>query len=229
VRITGYLPYIAGVRTEMTPNGPREIPVIEPIEIRRPNMGRYASAVQLEFTGRDELAGWHDSLWVTFSAYTTQDARPVRISPPDGDQSWEILYTRFRRPLEAALIPQKLSVTLFPGRANVESWRSDFLVATGDQPPVQAAVYTNQTYVLDNWTLFQSGAAQDHWSHTVLGRGQSPGHPADVDRLHDDYARMSLYAFYVKPVFDSPTIPARSRSARFTANRTCKPCGQPDP
>lgn len=177
----------------------RAVPVVEPIETRRPNMGRFASGVRLEFTGRGELADWSESRWCLFSVYHNQDTRPIQIQPPGSDTVYEVLYSRYRRPLGATLIPQKLSVNLFPGRQNVESWRSDFFVVKADQPPKPAAAYTNQTYVVDNWTLFQSGAAQDHWSYTILGVGNRHGIVAMVIAC-TLITIGCMYAFYVKPI-----------------------------
>ena len=177
----------------------REVPVIEPIETRRPNMGRFASAVRLQFTGHGEHSDWTDSRWVMFSAYHHQDARPVRVQPPGCDTSYDVIFSRFRRPLGATLIPRRLDVSFFPGRNNVESWHSDFYVAHAGEKPQPAAVYTNQTYVVDNWTLFQSGAAQDHWSYTVLGVGNRQGIALMV--LACVMITLGcMYAFYVKPI-----------------------------
>ena len=72
------------------------------------------------------------------------------------------------------------------------------LVKAG-QPPKPAAAYTNQTYVVDNWTLFQSGAAQDHWSYTILGVGNRHGIVAMVIAC-TLITIGCMYAFYVKPI-----------------------------
>lgn len=193
----------------------QDVPVTEPLETRRPNMGRMASAIRYEFTGRGALSGWSETQWCVFSPYTTQDARPIVVSPTDSDQSWEILYSRLTRPLGATLIPQKLSVSMFPGRQSVESWRSDFFVVHEGQTPKPAEVYTNQTYVVDNWTLFQSGAAEDHWSYTILGVGNRQGIMLMV--LACTLITVGcLYAFYVKPILIRRL---QVRSARAAGSR----------
>ncbi len=177
-----------------------QIPVIEPLETRRVNITpRSASAVRVKITGRGPYAGFEQSTWVAFSIYphTEADTHPVSIRLPDGT-TWELLYSRYRWPLGAKLAARKLSVKFFPGRMGVESWRSDFVAQVDDQPPEPAVVATNVTYAVGPWTLFQSGAAQDHWSYTILGVGNRRGiWPMSIGCILITLG--CLYAFYVKP------------------------------
>jgi hypothetical protein len=175
------------------------IPVLEPRETRRPNLAaRSMSSIRLAIRGKETLADWNDSRWVFFSQYPHVDPRPLTITTPAGE-SWEFIYTRRPRAMDATLIPGKLSVKFFPGRRSVESWRSDFTAQVGGQPPVAASVSTNETFNVGPWTLFQSGASQDHWSYTILGVGNRLGiWPMVLGCVMITLG--SMYAFYVKPV-----------------------------
>jgi len=178
-----------------------EVPVIEPLERRRPNLGaRSASAVRLRLTGRGEHAGESVTRWCVFSQYPHEDARAIKVRPPGQAVDWEIIYSRLERPLGVTIAPGRLSVKFFPGRQNVESWRSDFFVKDSPGDPARpGAVYTNQTCRVGEWTLFQSGAAGDHWSYTILGVGNRRGiAPMVVGCVLITLG--CLFAFYVKPV-----------------------------
>ena len=175
-----------------------EIPVIEPLERRRANVAaRSASAIRLRFTAAD---GWSESRWVSFSQYPDVDPTTIRVKPPGWEDAWEFAYSRVAHDLGAALTPGRLSVKFFPGRQSVESWQSNFLAQHDDwDRPVAASVYTNQTWSIGPWTLFQSGAAQDHWSYTILGVGNRRGiWPMVLGCVMITLG--CLYAFYVKPV-----------------------------
>lgn len=219
---------LRGVAVHLTLNGlwrdGRSItrPVIEPLETRRPNLGRNLAAARLKLTGRGEHAGWSDSRWVMFSAYPDTDARPLQVRLPGGSDTWELVFTRAQRDLGATLYPGKLSVNFFPGRMNVESWRSDFFVqAPGAKELRPAAVYTNQTASVGRWTLFQSGAATDHWSYTILGVGNRNG----ITLMNVGWIMVTigcLYAFYVKPLL----LARRKRAAQAAAgNNGGRPSG----
>ncbi len=175
------------------------MPVLEPLETRRPNLAaRAVSAVRLKFIGRGPSAGWSDTQWCMFSMYPDTEARPIRVHPPGGD-AWDIIYSRFKRPLHVELVPGKLAVKHFPGRDNVESWRSEFLVVPKDGPVLEGTVYTNATFSTGEWTLYQSGAARDGWSYTILGVGNREGiWPMVLGCVLITIG--CLFAFYVKPV-----------------------------
>jgi hypothetical protein len=176
-------------------------PVITPLEVRRPNVApRGMSAICLEVTGRRPHAGWSERRWALLSPYPHVEARPIHVQPPGQEAAWELIYSRLGRNLGAQLMPGKLKVTYFPGRQSIKSWRSEFFVQ--DEPggtPRPTAVYTNHTEPVGRWTLFQSGAAEDHWSYTILGVGNRNGvWPMIVGSVLITVG--CLFAFYVKPV-----------------------------
>ncbi|RMF84957.1 MAG: hypothetical protein D6744_02185 [Planctomycetota bacterium] len=196
---------LRGVNLTLTPEQlitdarPVEIPILEPRATRRPNLGRNASAVRLTFTGRGELSGWKESRWVFFSQYPHVDVRPIRVRPPGAEHEWEFKFSRAAIPLGAEIAAGRLSVELFPGGRNVERWRSDYTVRYPDGAAVAGAVYTNQTDRVGKWTLFQSGAAADHWSYTILGVGNRRG----IWTMTLACVLITvgcMYAFYVKPI-----------------------------
>lgn len=176
------------------------VPVLEPLETRRPNIAaRSASAIRLKITGRGADAGWSETHWCLFSHYPHIDVQPLRVRLPSAGQEWEIVYSRVAHELGTALAAGKLGVQFFPGRESVESWRSDFLVHSGStEAPQASSVSTNDTTTVGPWTLFQSGAARDHWSYTILGVGNRRGiWPMLLGCVMITVG--CLFAFYVKP------------------------------
>gem|GEM_PF-665668 len=228
VRVTGYLPYVAELRRSTTGGQLAEQPVIEPLQRRRPNLGRSASAIRLRIGGRGPYEGWRESLWCLFSEYPHLDsasavpglaARPTIVRLPDGTE-YELIYSRVERELGAALIPGRLRVKFFPGRRGAESWRSDFYVRYPGQPASRPGlVRTNQTMRLGRWTLFQSGAPRDHWSWTILGVGNRRGiWPMTAGSILVTLG--CLYAFYVKPILRRRAVPqSASKNGSARASR----------
>lgn len=196
------LPIFKGARLELRNlverGWMRGAPVVQPLAFRRPNVGLSVSCVRVQIEGRGPLQGWSESRWVVFSAYPHIQAQPEVVTPPGGGHAWEITYTRHPRDLGVALVPDQLVVNFHPGGRGEHSWRSDFYVRSNgeDQP---AHVETNQTYVANNWTLFQSGAAQDDWSYTILGVGNRNG--INLMLIGTILVTLgSMYAFYIKPI-----------------------------
>jgi hypothetical protein len=176
------------------------VPIVEPVSRRRPIVDPWQmSAIRLEFTPKSGGDAPTMTRWCRFSKYSHVETQPIRVALTGGGGEFEIIFSRLQRPLDATLIPHKLSVTFLPGRQSVESWRSDFLVATDDDEPVAASVQTNETHAVGRWTLFQSGAAPDHWSFTILGVGNRRGIVAMVIGCVL-ITLGSLFAFYVKPI-----------------------------
>jgi hypothetical protein len=179
---------------------PSRQPVITPVENRRPDMVREPSVIRLKLAGQGPYAGWTDSVWCGFSDFPHIDPHPSTVTGPDS-RKWEFLYSRPAYPLDAQLAGRKLIVDFFPGKQRAESWVSEFL-ALPDRPhatPIAGLVKTNRTFSIGRWTLFQSGAAADHWSWTVLGVGNRNGiAPMVLGCVMITLG--SLYAFYVKPV-----------------------------
>ncbi|HRS29226.1 MAG TPA: cytochrome c biogenesis protein CcsA [Phycisphaerae bacterium] len=198
VEVTGYVPYVAGTAAK---------PVIQPLQLRRPGQVREPSAIRLKLTGRGAYEGWSESRWCYFAVYPRVDANAAAVigAPPkqtvllpDG-KSYDLLYSRLEHDLGASLIPLKLSVKHMPGGRMVESWRSDFLVQRGQSPPTPAAVFTNQTYSVPPWTLFQANAAGDGWTFTGLGVGNRRG--MLLMALGSVLTTLGcIYAFYIKPI-----------------------------
>lgn len=204
------------------------MPVVEPLATRRPNLAaRAASTIRVTLTGRGPLAGWSETHWMNFSQYPHVDPMSLIVRPPGGTP-YELVYSRMPHDLGAVLIPQKLTVNFFPGRRSVESWRSFFLAQPDGQPqPEQATVYTNRTCSVGPWTLFQSGAAQDHWSYTILGVGNRNGIWPMV--LGCTMITVGcLYAFYVKPVLKRRAI-ERTRAEEARRRAASGPAKTPSP
>lgn len=179
----------------------RHLPVIEPIELRRPGLSREASAIRVKLKGKGDKAGWSESRWIPFSAYPDEEdeSHPMRVSMPGDPSVYELIYSRMPRALECELAPQKLTTTFFPGRMSATAWRSDFLVADKGGNMRPEYVETNQTATVGQFTFFQSGAAKNGWSYTVLGVGTREAIAPQVIGCFL-ITLGSMYAFYVKPI-----------------------------
>lgn len=176
-----------------------EAPVLQPLSVREATDPRAASAIRVRITGKGPLAGWSDLRWITFSPYPDVQSRPLVVQPPATPQAWELVYSRVPHALGAELIGERLRVNFFPGRSSADTWQSDFYFRRGSEPYAKRVVLTNRTSEIGDWTLFQSGAARDHWSYTVLGVGNRRGMAAMA--LGSTLIPVgSLYAFYLKPV-----------------------------
>lgn len=176
-----------------------EIPVVEPLETREANVStRGVSAIRLNFTGRGSAAGWSEERWLQFSIYPEEDASVLAVEPP-GAGVWELVYSRLAHPLGQKLWPGTLSVRFLPGRNRVDFWRSDFGVGEPGSDEIRPGmVQTNSTFTVGDWALFQSGAARDNWSYTILGVGNRRG----IGPMVLGCCMITLgclYAFYVKP------------------------------
>jgi hypothetical protein len=191
------------------------MPLVEPLEFRRPR-DRDVSAIRLTFTGRGPLAGWSDSRWTPYRMYPDLgDMDALSVTPPGDHGTYEFVYSRYPRPLPAALTGRRLDVEYFPGRQTVSAWQSDFLAHEAGAAPRPLMVKTNAIATVGPWTLFQSGAAQDNWSYTILGVGNRNGILAML--LGCVLITVGcLYAFYVKPVL------VRRRQARALAEASIR-------
>lgn len=173
-------------------------PLVEPLEARRPGLGRQPSAIRVKLTGRGPNKGWTESRWIAFTSFPEDQPTPAIVRGPDG-ADWELLYTREPVKLGATLGARALRVNFFPGRHSANTWRSDFLVEQSGGAVADAHVETNVTATIAGWTLFQSGAAQDNWSFTILGVGNRRG----IYTMTMGCVLITLgclYAFYVKPI-----------------------------
>lgn len=191
-----------------------DAPVVEPTATRRPNVGvRSMSAVRLRFSEPGASDGWVDERWIPFSQYPEIDPDRIVVRPPGATSDWEFVYSRVQHDLGVNLLPGALTVNFFPGRRVAESWRSDFTVVprSSEGKPLRGEVETNRTFTVNGWTLFQSSAATDHWSFTVLGVGSRRGiWPMTIGCVMITLG--CLFAFYVKPVLRQRAS-ARARTA----------------
>ena len=226
VRVTGYVPCVADLRPKMTPEGrPGFEPILEPRDSRRGGMApRATSAIRLKITGRGAQANWSESQWCLFSSYPTENARRTRIQVPGTDTIWDVVYSRARHELGAAVTARRVSATFFPGQRGVESYRSDITVQADDNPPQPATVSTNQTLTIGRWTLFQSGFDfEEYWRYTVLGVGNRIGTwPMNIGWILVTLG--CLYAFYIKPVLlrrAKTSTPAKAMRQGVTAILLC--------
>jgi hypothetical protein len=136
------------------------------------------------------------------------------VRGPDG-REYELVYSRAERDLGTTLVPGRLKTEFFPGRRGARTWQSDFSVQTPDgvRPGM---VRTNETFAVGNWTLFQSGAARDHWGWTILGVGNRRGiWPMALGCVLITVG--CWYAFYIKPIL---TRRAMGAAAASTAARS---------
>lgn len=176
------------------------LPIVVLPESRRPGMGRLASAIRVTLTGRGKNAGWSKSTWILHSDYPDIDPVPMFVRVPGEPRPWELLYSRFPRPLGATLTARKLWVESYPGQRSAAAWQSDVLFqAEGSDEVSVASTRTNATMNIGDWTYFQSGAATDNWSFTVLGVGNRYG----IFAMNLGWIMVTigcLYAFYVKPI-----------------------------
>ncbi len=205
LRISGYVPYIRGLRQQdengqrQTVNGqPRYVPVLEPLSQRRPSIAAYgASAIRIEAVDRESGQTTYRN-WLAFSPYPHhEDAYRLRIPSAAGD--WEVTYSRRPHDLETRLAAERLRVEYFPGRRGIERYQSELRAQRPGGEPFDVSVSTNNTHAIGRWTLYQSGAAQDGWSFTVLGVGNRNG----ILAMNIGWIVVtlgSMYAFYVKPV-----------------------------
>lgn len=176
------------------------LPVVVPPDARRPVGARQASAIRLKFTGRGANAGWSQTQWVMRSEYPDLEPDPIVVRAPGDERTWELIYSRYPRSLGATVAVRKLSVDSHPGERRAAAWQSDVLYQlAGDSAASDAHTRTNVTMTIGNWTYFQSGAATDNWSFTVLGVGNRNGIiPMGVGCVMITLG--CLFAFYVKPI-----------------------------
>ena len=201
LEITGYAPYVTGLRERPAAGGGLVMePVLALRRERRPDIAiRAMSAIQLQIRSREAQANQTQVQWCLFSLYPDADPRPLEIRLPGSERRWELIYSRARHDLGAAIAATKLYVRHFPGMRSIESYHSDIAVLPPDGTQYAATVETNQTRKIGPWTLFQSGFAEDQWSYSVLGVGNRVGMlPMNLGWIITTLG--CLYSFGVKPV-----------------------------
>lgn len=193
-----------------------QMPVIEPLEVRRPGMGRDRSAIRVRLSGSGPAGAWSESRWLPFSTYPTEDASPLTVVVPGEPAAYELFYSRVPHPLGAILAGRKLSVEFFPGRQVENSWRSDFVAQIPGRDAQPMFVQTNDTATVGPLTLFQASAARDHWSFTILGVGNRRGiWPMGIGCILIPLG--CLYAFYVKPILKRRIVQRALEAAQARA------------
>lgn len=190
-------------------------PVVIPERSRRAfgTVRRGESLVRVYLRAKD--GDWERHVWVPFSMYNTRhdgtEATVVRDVPGMGEV--RLVYGRAERPMPARLALEYLQTDFYPGRQQPSGWTSYFRFQTSDGQVHRARAYLNNTARVGEWTLFQSQAAGDHESWTVLGVGNREG----VWSMLGGCVLITLgmiYAFCVKPV-----LVRRRREAIESANR----------
>jgi hypothetical protein len=195
------------------------LPVIEPLESRRPisDVGRQVSAVRVRLSGSTPNGNWSESRWLPFSLWPHSETEPLRVVVPGQSVPYEMLFGPSPHPLGATIAARKLSVEFFPGRRQENSWRSDFIAETEDDEPKAMFVETNETASIGHLTFFQSGAARDHWSYTILGVGNREGiWPMGLGCILIPVGCM--YAFYVKPILKRRKVQQALEAAEARKN-----------
>ena len=200
VEITGYDPYVIGLNHTA---GGRHVPILEPLDRRDPGIdARSMSAIRVRVTDHDASHTWLLTDWMPHKRYPhdpDDQIPPLTIRLPNG-QVWEAVYSRASQPLGAPLAAERLTVTHTPGNGGIAAFFTHFLYARQGGDPQPGDVYTNHTFKLGPWSLYQSGYDSTHeWEWTILGVGNfngiwlwSVGWIAVVAG--------ALYAFYVKPL-----------------------------
>jgi hypothetical protein len=197
----------------------RSEPQVEQEDRREPSLGREASAIRVELVGKGKLENWSESGWIPFDIDPAKGSDPdavMVVRLPGEETEWHIRYGPALQSLGLELAGATLTTNYKPGGRDENTWRSDFTVIAPAGGSQRNHVATNDTCVAGEWTLFQSGAARDGWSFTVLGVGNRQGiWPMLMGSVL--VVLGSLFAFYVKPVI----IRARQKRAlRRAAERS---------
>lgn len=200
LRVVGYVPFVVGVRPQQVGDELRTMPVLAPRKERRPTISpRAMSAICVEIRARDGASDWSDTQWCLFSPYPDVDARPLEIAIPGSEESYELIYSRLRRPLDGEVMAERLFVEYFPGRRGIKSYHSEIRLQSPGSEVQFVTVETNQICQAGKWTMYQSGFADDRWSYSILGVGNRNGMWAmNIGWIVITLG--SLYAFYIKPV-----------------------------
>lgn len=176
--------------------------VVIPERNRRPfgTVRRGESAIRVHL--RSTKGNWERRVWVPYSLYnTTHDGTtPTAVADVPGLGEIRFIYGRATRPLPARLALEWLQTDFYPGRQQPSGWTSHFRAQDYDSNVVvRDKAFLNNTARVGEWTLFQSQAAGDHESWTVLGVGNRQGVMAMLAGCVLITLGM-IYAFCVKPI-----------------------------
>lgn len=192
-------------------------PVVIPVNQRRSLMdvGRQKSMVRVHMKALD--GSWSRRTWVDFNQYNLDHANVFGGSPtivrnlPTG-RDVAFIYGRKRNALPATIVLEELDTQYYPGQRQAREWTSHFRYQTAGSDEVhEGKAFLNNTYTIGNWTLFQSAAASDGSSWTVLGVGNRNG--VLIQLIACGLISLGMvYAFAVKPILK------KRRNARFAMN-----------
>lgn len=181
-----------------------EIPVVVPGRNRRSLMDvrREKSCVRLLLQSAD--GKWMKHVWVPFNRYNADNfmdqVRPTIVEDIPNRRPVQFIYGRAMRGLPAVMSLERLKTEFYPGQQQAREWTSYFRYrdpVSGEVKPGTA--FLNNTYTIGDWTFFQSQAAGDHKSWTVLGVGNRRG--VGIQLLGCVLASAGMiYAFGIKPV-----------------------------
>lgn len=194
----------------------RPLVIPEPQRRSLMNVGRQNSMVRVHLKALD--GSWSRRQWVNFSQYDQDHTSVFGGTPtvvrglPEG-RAVAFVYGRQRNPLPAPLVLEQLKTEYYPGGEQPKEWTSYFRYKKpGTDEVREGKAFLNNTYTVGNWTFFQSAAAKDGESWTVLGVGNRNGVLLQLLACAMITLGM-IYAFAVKPVLK------KRRKARIMANQ----------
>lgn len=178
-----------------------QAPVVIPERNRREfgQVRRGESLVRVHMKAKG--GSWEKRVWVPFSNYNTEHdmTAPTLVPGVPGLGELQLVYGRAQRQLPAKLTLEWLQTDFYPGRQQPSGWASYFRYQLDGGDVRRAKAFLNNTASIGEWTFFQSQAAGDHESWTVLGVGNRQG----VLMMLIGCILVSIgmiYAFTVKPV-----------------------------
>ncbi|HPF38455.1 MAG TPA: cytochrome c biogenesis protein CcsA [Phycisphaerae bacterium] len=192
-------------------------PAVIPVAQRRSlmNVGRQKSMIRVHLAALD--GSWSRRVWVGFSQYNLDHTDifgggPTMASNLPSGRSIGLIYGRQRNDLPTPVILEELVTQYYPGGQQAREWTSYFRYkAPGSDQVQEGKAFLNNTYTIGNWTLFQSAAAQDGSSWTVLGVGNRNG--VLLQLLACAIISLGMvWAFAVKPALK------KRRNARIAAS-----------
>jgi ABC-type transport system involved in cytochrome c biogenesis permease subunit len=181
-------------------------PVVIPDVDRRPfgSVRRGSSLVRVHL--RSKTGDWSRHIWTPFSMFNTDhlaelDQHPatvVKDVPGMGDLA--LVYGRTERALPGKVCLEQLKTDFYPGRQQPSEWTSFYRYEDPETRRISRAnVHLNNTANFGEWTFFQSQAAGDHKSWTILGVGNRQGVLTQLAGCTLITLGMG-FAFFIKPI-----------------------------
>lgn len=173
-------------------------PAVIPPMHRQRQLGRQTSMVRVHVTSADGSVD--KRMWLPFSSESGPNARPGgSVLIPDFGIV-DFVYSPLVRQLPGNITLEQMVVEFNPGRRPPpRDWISYVRMEPSSGGELMTGrVFLNNTLNFGDWTLFQSSAAQDHESFTVLGVGNRLGIvPMTLGCVLITVGL--LYAFYLSP------------------------------